>query len=305
MNKLPRMGRPAVKTLLTIFAAIASIGLVACGTHSGSAGTAPTQASPAPDAENAYRQLHDANNVSDCGASVSALSDANTKHDVPALRITAAKYRAQVAAWDDLLAKIAFPPSAMPIVDSLRASNAHELQELDSIAAVTETPHGNLLATYVFYDNARGTTDLDRLAEALGHRSSGPLVAADQLELARQTYQRDNALTEMLFSAALAHADLDAAKAANRVEEDGLARYAEALNKIAWPTGFDGQVNDLRDKIRALIDYDRRQVDVSNVSQVVPAPRDGSPEGAAESLAQGNLLDALYKANKADTLLKC
>ncbi|MDT5095841.1 MAG: hypothetical protein QOH60_5204 [Mycobacterium sp.] len=298
------MGGLSVRALLATLVVVAAPQLGGCANQSEPAGPAPTT-STVSDAEGAYRQLHDAKNVSDCGASLTALSDANVKRDVSALRDTAAKYRGLVAAWGELLGKIAFPSSAKTVVDSLRANNASEVRHLDSIAAVTESSLGNVLATYVFFDDAAVTTDVDRLAEVLGHRPSQPLIAADQLNFGRQTYQRDNALTEMLFTAALAHADLNAAKAANRVEEDALQRYADALNTIGWPAGYDGQVSDLRDKIHALIDADRRQVDVSNPSQIVSAPPGGSAETAAESQAQGNLLDALFKSNNGDTLPKC
>lgn len=288
-----------------IFIIVAATGFAGC--RSSAPNNATSSPTAGPDAEAEYRQLRDASHVLNCGGtSISDISDANGKKDVPALRGTAAKYRALVSAWNDQLGKIAFPAADRSIVDGLRATNSDELRDLDTIAAVTEADHGDILATYVFFDDATAIIALDRLHEALGHPASRALLAADRLELARQTYQRDSALVNILFAAALAHADLDAAKAANRVQEEGLQRYSDALNTIDWPSGFDGQVNDLRGKIQALIDYDRRQVDVATASQVVPAPTEGAPEAASEAKPQGDLLNALYKVdNSADNAPGC
>ena len=79
------------------------------------------------------------------------------------------------------------------------------------------------------------------------------------MDLAFQTYWRDVTWLTPLFDAALAHNDLNAAKAANVVEENALHRYLESLDTIKWPEGFEGQVNDLRDKLRKMIEFDRRR----------------------------------------------
>jgi hypothetical protein len=92
---------------------------------------------------------------------------------------------------------------------------------------------------------------------AVGHPVSHPRLAAYQLELAYQTYYRDTTWITPLFDAALAHNDLNAAKAANVVDENALQRYLESLDTIKWPEGFEGQVNDLRDNLRKMIEFDQ------------------------------------------------
>ena len=85
-----------------------------------------------------------------------------------------------------------------------------------------------------------------------------------------------------MFEAALSRSDLNGAQAANAVEENATQRFIDRLGTIDWPAGFEDQVNALRDSLRKLIEFDRRQVDVATAAQIVPAPEEGGPADAID-----------------------
>jgi hypothetical protein len=124
--------------------------------------------------------------------------------------------------------------------------------------------------------------------------------------VAYQTFYKDNTPVYDMFEAALSRNDLNGAKAANAIEEDAAQRYIDRLDAIDWPAQFEGQVNVLRDNLRKLIEFDRRQVDVATAAQVVWAPDEGIPESIAADAAKGSLQDGLLKlASESNPQLQC
>lgn len=79
------------------------------------------------------------------------------------------------------------------------------------------------------------------------------------------------------WKAAMAANELAGAKAANAMEIDALQRYIEKLRTIPIPAGFEKQVNAMREILTGFIEFDRRQVDVATVADIVPAPEEGAP----------------------------
>jgi hypothetical protein len=65
------------------------------------------------------------------------------------------------------------------------------------------------------------------------------------------------------------HLDLDGAKAANAIKQDAEQRFIDGLDTIDWPAQFEGQVNVVRDNLRKVIEFDRRQVNVATTAQIV------------------------------------
>jgi hypothetical protein len=124
--------------------------------------------------------------------------------------------------------------------------------------------------------------------------------------VAYQTFYKDNTPGYDMFEAALSRNDLNGAKAANAIEEDAAQRYIDRLDAIDWPAQFEGQVNVLRDNLRKLIEFDRRQVDVATAAQVVRATDEGIPESIAADAAKGSLQDGLLKlASESNPQLQC
>jgi hypothetical protein len=263
------------------------------GSADGPADSSSAQAT----AEDAYRQFRNskAGNAFGCSTAFSDMSVANVKGDVPRVRDAARKYRDLVARWNDELGTMRFPAAAQPVVDQIRRGNMTEIHDLDVVAAVTDPDDANSLVVFVFFDDWTVINDVDRLKSALGHPDPRAKIAADQLELARQTYLKDSAWIGQLFAAALAHSDLAAAKAANAVEQSAAQHYLDALDSINWPAGVEAAVGTLKEKIRALIEFDRRQVDVATVAQIVRAPPGGTPLTRVEADVEGALFDRLNK----------
>jgi hypothetical protein len=106
------------------------------------------------------------------------------------------------------------------------------------------------------------------------------------------------------WTAAIAANDLEAAKSVNAAEEDAAQRYIDQLGAIDWPAGFEGQVNALRDDVRGIITFDRHQVDVPSVAQIVEAPADANVYVTAGD-AESALWDALVRADHAAGPSKC
>lgn len=282
-----------------------AMALAGCGGDPAPNGETPTTSGKSAEAEAAYRQLEEAWRPTVCNHSVyQDMANAAYDNNVSAMRDNAVKYRDTVAPWDDQVGKISFPPAAQPIVDRIRELDLDKLNDLNALAAVTDAEYTNLIS-YVEFDHWSLVVQTDGLMAAVGHPVSHPRLAAHQLELAYQTYYKDTTWITPLFDAALAHNDLNAAKAANLVEENALQRYLESLDTIKWPEGFEGQVNDLRDTLRKMIEFDRRQVDVATAAQVVKAPDEGNPESLAATDLESALNDQLREKAAESDLPKC
>lgn len=267
------------------------------GSADGPADSSSAQATAGPSAEDAYRQFRNskAGNAFGCSTAFSDMSEANVKGHVSRVRDAARKYRDLVSRWNDELGTMRFPAAAQQIVDQIRRGNMAEIHDLDVVAAVTDPDDANSLVVFVFFDDWTVINDVDRLKSALDHPEPRAKIAADQLELARQTYLKDSAWIGQLFAAALAHSDLAAAKAANAVEQNAARRYLDALDSINWPAGVEAAVGTLKEKIRALVEFDRRQVDVATVAQIVRAPPGGTPLTRVEADVESALFDRLNK----------
>ncbi len=119
------------------------------------------------------------------------------------------------------------------------------------------------------------------------------MIAADQFELAKQTAQKDDPRISALFDEAVARRDIEVAAAVNRIEENTLQQYIDTLETIDFPGGFDARVDDLQAKIRAGIEFDKKQVDVANASEIVQVPPEGSVEFQSRVKAETALMDDL------------
>ena len=147
------------------------------------------------------------------------------------------------------------------------------------------------LTGLVYLDDAMVSVEADRLSAALGHPEPQAGIAFTQLEVAYHTFYKDKAPGYDMFEAALSRNDLNGAKAANAIEQDAAQRFIDRLDAIDWPAQFEGQVNVLRDNLRKLIEFDRRQVDVATTAQIVP-PEEGASllpavDDAVDSLQNG------------------
>jgi hypothetical protein len=282
-----------------------AMALAGCGGDPTPNGETPTTSGKSAEAEAAYRQLEEAWRPMVCNHSVYQ-DTANAAYDnnVPAMRDNAVKYRDTVTTWHDQVGKISFPPAAQPIVDKIRELDLDELNDLNALAAVTDPEHTNLI-DYADFHHWSLMVETDGLMAAVGHPVSDPRLAAHQLDLAFQTYFKDQRWMTPLFDAALAHNDLNAAKAANVGDENALQRYIDRLDAIKWPEGFEGQVNELRDNLRKMIEFDRRQVDVATAAQVVKAPDEGTPESLAATDLESALNDQLREKAAESDLPKC
>jgi hypothetical protein len=96
------------------------------------------------------------------------------------------------------------------------------------------------------------------------------------------------------FEAALSRNDLNGAKAANAIEQAAAQRFIDRLDAIDWPAQFEGQVNILRDNLRKVIEFDRRQVDVATTAQIV-FPEEGASLVPAVDDAVDSLQNRLNK----------
>ena len=95
------------------------------------------------------------------------------------------------------------------------------------------------------------------------------------------------------FSAAVASGDLAAAKAANETDIKALQTYLDQIGAIDFPADVKTQVEQLKKDVQAEIAYDRKQVDVANATDIVPAPPGGSAEATGEAKTHEDLQNAL------------
>ncbi|MDT5019102.1 MAG: hypothetical protein QOD39_5262 [Mycobacterium sp.] len=294
----------SVLVSLTIATTVVTAG---CASESTSPEKASRSAAPAsgasPEADAALKQFEDAATPFHCSPVYDDMADAAYNNKLPAMRDNAVKYRQMLSTWDGKLAKMSFPSAAQSILDRIRHLSAGEMNGLDVLAAVVEEDY-TTLSNDVYALDWTVQVEIDRLSAALGHPKSQARLAQHQLEVAYQTFNTDDYWTASLFDAALAHNDLGAAKAANAIQENALQRYIDRLDAIEWPDGFDDQVNGLRDNLRKMIEFDRRQVDVATTAQVVTP--ENLPEVQAAEDAETALFVSLGKmADESDPPPKC
>jgi hypothetical protein len=280
--------------------------LTGCGSEHSPSGDAPTTSSKAVDVDAAFAQYLKAVTPFWCSNAYFDIGDMADAGNVDTMKLRVHEYRGVMTTWDDNLGRIAVPPAAQPIVDKLRELNAAEMADLDALAGVVDEKDKNRLLGLVYFDDALVGVEADRLSAALGHPEPRGRIASDQLEVAYQTFYKDIAPVYEMFEAALSRNDLNGAKAANAVEEDALQRYINRLGAIEWPPRFEGQVNVLRDNLRKVIEFDRRQVDVATTAQVVRAPDEGLPEAQFADQVKDSLQTGLLKlAAESNPPLKC
>jgi hypothetical protein len=219
------------------------------------------------------------------------------KETVDTIKVRVHDYRGVMMTWDDNLGRIAVPPAAQPIVGKLRELNAAEIADMDALAAAAEKKDKKQmkrLTGLLNLDDAIVTVETNRLSAALGHPEPQAGIAAAQLEVAEHTFFKDIAGVGDKFEAALSRNDLNGAKAANAIEQDAAQRFIDRLDAIDWPAHFEGQVNVLRDNLRKVIEFDRRQVDVATAAQIVSGEEGASLFSDIDD-AVGILQDGLYK----------
>jgi hypothetical protein len=264
------------------------------GAPSASSVAAPSPSSPPVDVDAAFAQFLKAVKPFWCSSAYSDIGEMADAGDVGAMKVRVHEYRGVMMTWDDNLGRIAVPPAAQPIVGKLRELNAAEMADLDALAAAVEKndkKQMNRLTGLVYLDDAMVGVEADRLSAALGHPEPQAGIAFTQLEVAYHTFYKDIAPGYDMFEAALSRNDLNGAKAANAIEQDAAQRFIDRLDAIDWPAQFEGQVNVLRDNLRKLIEFDRRQVDVATTAQIVP-PEEGASllpavDDAVDSLQNG------------------
>ena len=215
----------------------------------------------------------------------------------------AGRHRDVVATWDGKLSKIAFPVAAQPIVGRMRDHISTELTGLNELVGIDDKDAGRILSVImqVQVDDSSAMVEGDRLRAALGHPEPRAIIAADQLDLADLTFYKDKVPVSAKWKAAIAAKDLAGAKAANAIEEEALQRYIDTLGTIAWPSGFEDRVNALREMLRGLVEFDRKQTDVATATEIVEAPEEGAPTMQSLGDAQTALwTDLVREGRKTD-----
>lgn len=283
--------------------------LSACGSEvtAGQATTAPSSSASA-DAD-VYEQLADARKPIACSATFANTLSAAFSANLPVMRTNVDKFAALVKTWDQALTDIEFPADAEPTVGRLRELNATELTDLDALAALPDGAQPLVLidqANLVNFDELSVVVAVDELGAALGHPTAETVKASDELELAYATFYKDIAGVWNTFGQAVQANDLAGAKAANAVEEQAAQRFIDTLGGITWPAGYDERVATLRDALGGIIEFDRRQVDVPTVADIVQAPPQGSEESRRFEAAMAALKVSLDSdADKAGDGPKC
>jgi hypothetical protein len=263
---------------MSVIGVAAAMILSGCGSSSNKDAPASMSATVRPDAEAAYKQLK-AIKVLACSTAYDDLSDANAKQDERAVRDTAGKYRDLLVQWEEQVAKVPFPQDVQATVAQIRDDTDNEIRYLDYMTGTFEGRDRDALVRHVYYYEDASLVQIDKLIAALGHPMAPPVVAADRLASARSRYLMESAWVNRMFDSALSHKDLDAAKTANRIEEDALQRFADSLDGIDWPAESVALINELRYRIKEAIAFDRRQVEVVDTTQIsVPRPDAPVPE---------------------------
>jgi hypothetical protein len=286
------MRRDFCKFWISVVGIAVVTSVAGCGSNDAPSASNPS--SPPVDPKVAFEQYQDSLTPFKCSNAYDSMGQMVEADNVANAKIYAKTYRGLAATWNDELGKFAFPHVAQPVVDRIHEINAAELADLDALLGLADekdTARMNELVGNVYYGEASVEVELDRLDAALGHPGSQGRVALDDFDLAYRTFYQDDFPVSAMFKTALERNDLAAAKAANAIEEAALQRYVDRLSTIAWPAGFVGLANTLRDKLRAVIEFDRRQDGVASVAQIDQSPESGAAESRAVQYAE-NALDA-------------
>ncbi|MDT5101383.1 MAG: hypothetical protein QOC76_5120 [Mycobacterium sp.] len=270
------MRRAICSTWITVVGVAVAISVAGCG------GTDESGASSPPvDPDVAFKQYDEASKPVDCSQAYGAMGDAHHDGDLVVMKEKAREYRDVVATWDSQLGNIAFPAAARRIVDKMRDLIANELAGLNELADGNgqDADRTATVRSQVEADDALVVVEGDDLRAALGHPVPQSMYAADQLEWAERTFLKETSPVHAKWEAALGADDLNGAKAANGIEEAALQRYIDKLGTVSWPAGtFEAQANTLREHLRGLIEFDRRQVDVATAAQIARTPEEGAPD---------------------------
>jgi hypothetical protein len=282
---------------MSILSVAVAAGVAGCGdAHAPAASnpsgvTVPSPSTPPVDPNAAFAQFDKAAKPYECSSTFQAMYDAAGSGDSAAMKDNAGKYREEVAAWDHQMRTIAFPVAVQPIVARIWDDTAAELTALNELATadVKDAERVADLESQVEVADASVGVEDTALRAALGHPEPAAGVAVEQFQLAYVTFFRETGNAKRKREAAVAANDLAGAKAANVAAEDAAQAYIDRLGTIDWPAGFDDQLRTLRASLRALIEFDRHQVDVATATQIDPAP-------GAEAAAAENAKDALWNA---------
>lgn len=287
-------------TWISVVGVAVAMGVTGCGGSPAPNQTSVAASTPSVDPAVAFTQYEKAAKPVDCSPAYSAMADAVSRGSFGAVKDYAHTYRDVVATSDTQLGTIPVPAAAQPILDKVRHGNAAVLAVLDEMATtdVKDTERLTLSVRQVEAADAAVVVDRDDLRAALGHPEQQAGVAADRMTVADQTFRQIDADAAGKWKAAMTAHDLDGAKAANAIEEQAAQAYLDQLATIDWPAGFGDQVTTLRNSLQRLIDFDRHQVDVTTVAQIVEAtPEQSASIGLSDAAAA--LWNALVKAYQA------
>lgn len=275
---------------VVVAGAVVSIVLGACHAESPPADSAVTTA---------YRQFKDAAKVFDCVDAYDTVLAAGQADaiDVPRLRRAAREYSHANSAYVGALDAIGFPDPARAIAVELRRAVTDEIEALELLSGVSRPADAYPLLNHVYYGEAAFGEITDRLREALGNPVPQATRALSQFEFARQTAKRDDPTIGKVFEAAVAAADLEAAKEVKRVERQRLTEFRDALDTIDFPDSFDARVAELKARIEDSIAFSARQVDVSDGVDIVPTPPSGGAEFQARQAAAATLATELAEVD--------
>jgi hypothetical protein len=314
------MRRAYCKILIYVVGIAVGASLASCGGNGApdaSSPAAPSPSSQTVDVDASFAQFAKAVKPFWCSDAYDDMANAHDADTLDVMNARVHEYRGVMTTWDDELGRIAVPLAAQPIVDKLRALNAAEIADLDALAEVVnksrvdekdkdkDVKETNRLLRLVYFDDALVGVEIDNLSAALGKPEDQAQIAVEQLEVADQTFYKDIYPVGDMFEAALSHDDLNGAKAANAIEEEAAQHYIDRLGAIGWPAGVEDQVNALRDSLRKLIDFDRRQVDVATAAEIVPPEEDGTPIGQAVEAAREPLDKGVMKLAQVGPMPQC
>jgi hypothetical protein len=270
---------------------------------------APGASSPSVDGSVVFTQYEEAVKPVECSSASRDMDEAVREGHFGIMKTRAFQYRDVLTTFDARLGEIGFPPAAQPAVKRMRELNSDQLAGLNELGQYDgkDEDRLNTLRNRVWSDDSAMVVEGDHVREALGHPVHQAGYAADLLEAAQATFYNDNAPVHAKWEAAMAAKDLAAAKAANAIEIAALERYIKSVDAISWPPGtYEGQANSLRDHLRGLIDFDRRQVDVATAAEVVDTPAEGVPDVQGAVDAKDSLWVGLVKNfQMADPSAKC
>jgi hypothetical protein len=275
------MRRDFCKFWISVFSLAVVTSVAGCGGNDAPGASSPS--SPPVDPNVAFKQYTDAAQPFECSSAYGDMGDAAQVGNFGVMKNNARVHRDVVATWDAQLGEIAFPAVAQPIVAKMHELLAAELSGLKELAEVDpgvgiESEAGDridVVRSQVEAADSSVTVEGDRLRAALGHPESEAGNASDELESADRAFYSDSAPMHAKWKAALAAGDLNMAKASNAIEEEAAQHYLDQLDTIAFPAGYEGQVNNLRNSLRWLVEFDRRQVDVATAAQIIP-PEEGA-----------------------------